>query len=311
LLLTIVTPTFNEESSIKKCIEDLKNFMELSLPALNYEHIIIDNASSDRTVEIAEKLAQNDRRIKIIVNSRNIGAPQNILRGLTFARGNAVIPMLPADLQDPVFVIKEFYEKWTDGYKVVYGIRSNRQENFILRSVRRVYYKLIAILAHFEVPQNAGDFMLIDRSIVDMVNLYPKQDLYLRGFVSKLQFQYSAVKYTWIKRKSGKSKSSMLILIDTAMSGLINTSRLPARIALAVGGLTSILSILYAFTTLLLVIFGDKTSISGVPTLIVLVSFIGGIQLIFLGLIGEYVLGVFSHLKPDANVYSLREVNFD
>lgn len=309
--LSIVTPTFNEESSIKKCIDDLKNFMATSLPSLEYEHIIIDNASTDSTVEIAEKLAKNDNRIKIIVNNRNIGAPQNILRGLTFTTGDAVIPMLPADLQDPIAVIKEFYEKWNDGHKVVYGIRTNRQENIMLRSARRIYYKLIAALAHFEVPQNAGDFMLIDRTVVDLVNLYPKQDLYLRGFVSKLQFAHTSVKYTWVKRTSGKSKSSALILVDTAMSGLINTSRLPARLALAVGGLTAALSILYAIITIFLVLFGKGTSISGIPTLIVLVSFIGGIQLIFLGLVGEYVLGIFSHLKPDANVYSRKEINLN
>ena len=310
-MLSIVTPTFNEESSIKKCIEDLKDFMAVSLPSVMYEHIIIDNASTDRTVEISEKLARSDSKIKIVVNSRNIGAPQNILRGLTFTKGDAAIPMLPADLQDPVIVIKELYEKWEAGYKVVYGIRTNRQENIMLRSARRVYYKLIAALAHFEVPQNAGDFMLIDRVVVDLVNSYPKQDLYLRGFVSKLQFLHTSVKYTWVKRTSGKSKSSALILVDTAMSGLINTSRLPARLALAVGGLTAALSILYAIITIFLVAIGKGTSINGIPTLIVLVSFIGGIQLVFLGLIGEYVLGIFSHLKPDADVYSLKEINLN
>jgi glycosyltransferase involved in cell wall biosynthesis len=308
-MLSIITPTFNEEAAIATCIEQLSAFMGSQLIGVEYEHLIIDNASTDRTVEIIEAFTKKDSRIKLIVNSRNIGAPQNILRGLTFSNGSAVIPMLPADLQDPVFVIGEFYQKWIEGYKIVYGQRLRRQEFFMMRIARRLYYKAISLLSYFEVPQNAGDFMLIDRMVVNAVNSYPKQDLYLRGFVSKLQLPHTFVGYTWVARVAGKSKSSPLILVDTALSGLINTSRIPARLAMGVGALTSILALLYGAVTIFLVAFGYSDSQPGLPTLVVLISFIGGIQLIFLGVIGEYILSIFSHLKPDPKVESIKEVN--
>lgn len=308
-MLSIITPTFNEEATIEKCISQLREFMSSNMNGVDYEHIIIDNASTDRTVEIVESFARTDFRIKLIVNSRNIGAPQNILRGLTFASGDAAIPMLPADLQDPIYVIRDFYVKWKEGAKVVYGQRLNREEFFTWRLARRTYYKVISMLSHFEVPQNAGDFMLIDRSVIDSVNAYPKQDLYLRGFVSKLQLPSSFVGYTWVARQAGRSKSSLLVLIDTALSGLVNTSRLPARLAIGIGGLASVFSFLYGFITILMVIFGNHDAPAGVPTLVVLISFMGGIQLIFLGIIGEYILGVFSHLKPDPDVGSSKLVN--
>ena len=142
-MLTIVTPTYNEEASIAACIEQLKLFMESHLAGVEYEHLIIDNASTDNTVAIIETYAINDMRIKLIVNSRNIGAPQNILRGLTFSNGNAVIPMLPADLQDPIYIIGEFYQKWIEGSKIVYGQRLKRQEFFLMRLARRFYYNII------------------------------------------------------------------------------------------------------------------------------------------------------------------------
>jgi glycosyltransferase involved in cell wall biosynthesis len=308
-MLSIITPTYNEEDSIATCIEQLSAFMESKLSGVKYEHLIIDNSSTDRTVEIIESYAREDTRVKLIVNSRNIGAPQNILRGLTFSKGTAVIPMLPADLQDPIFIIAEFYQKWIEGYKIVYGQRLRRQESFVMRMARRFYYKFISVLSHFEIAQNAGDFMLIDRMVVDAVNAYPKQDLYLRGFVSKLQLSHCFVGYTWVSRKAGQSKSTLLVLVDTALSGLINTSRLPARLAMGVGVLTSFLALFYGALTIFLVSFGLINTEPGLPTLIVLISFIGGIQLIFLGVIGEYVLGVFSHLKPDAKVESIKEIN--
>ena len=153
--LSIITPTFNEEATIKDCISQLREFMSANMVGIKYEHIVIDNASSDKTVEIVEQFARSDSRIKLVVNSRNIGAPQNILRGLTFARGDAAIPMLPADLQDPIYVISDFVNKWNEGYKIVYGQRLNRQESFTWRLARRTYYKIISILSHFDVPQNA------------------------------------------------------------------------------------------------------------------------------------------------------------
>jgi hypothetical protein len=219
--------------------------------------------------------------------------------------------MLPADLQDPIYVIGEFYQKWVEGNKIVYGQRLERQEFFMMRLARRFYYKIISALSHFEIPQDAGDFMLIDRMVVDAVNLYPKQDLYLRGFVSKLQLPHSFVGYTWVSRKAGKSKSSPLILIDTALSGLVNTSRLPARLAMAVGFSASLFAFLYGTVTVFLVTFGYTATEPGLPTLIALISFLGGIQLIFLGIIGEYVLGVFSHLKPDPSVETVKKINLE
>ena len=308
--LSIVTPCFNEEDTIAKCAAEVKSLMNQVLPQVKYEHIFSDNASSDNTVNILREIARNDSKVKVVVNSRNIGAPKNIYRALSHTIGSSVIPMLPADLQDHPNVIPYLYEKWKLGNLIVFGKRINRQEFFMMRLIRGAYYRLIRKMSQNDIPVNAGDFMLIDRKVVNAVTALREQNPYLRGLVAQTGVKSDFVEYTWIKREGGKSKATPLLLIDTAINGVVSTSRLPARLALLGGFLFSLVGVLLGCWSLISALFKTNEIAQGIPTIIVALFFIGGIQLFFLGLIGEYVLSIHGQIRPEPPVFDSERINF-
>lgn len=309
--LTIITPCFDEEGSVQNCAEKVREVMAKELPKISYEHIFSDNASSDRTVEILKKIAGGDKRVKVVVNSRDVGPFKNIYRAMSKSNGRAIIPMLPADLQDPVEVIPEFYRVWELGTLVVFGERTNRQESLLMRTLRAIYYRLIRTFADGQIPINSGEFMLIDRKIAENLLVLKDHYPYIRGMVAQSTDNWKSVKYTWVKRQQGKSKSNPLALIDQAINGLISTSRVPARLALlggfAFSGFGIIAGIWSLFANLIL---GSGVS-HGIPTLIVALFIFGGIQLFFLGLIGEYVLSIHAQVRQQPPAFDVELINFE
>lgn len=308
--LTVITPCFNEEGGIVKCVEELRKSLSQYSNSLNYEHLIIDNNSTDGTADIVAKLAKDDPRIKLVVNSRNIGASRSIFRALGMAKGEWVVPMLPADLQDPPSVIPAFLENAKrEIVDVVYGIRKNRQESFILRSMREIYYRAVRRFSNVDMQINAGEFALINRRVVDAITSTNNQYPYVRGLIAQTNAQFSKVEYSWDTRKTGKSKASPLELIDVAINGFVSTSQVPARLALLSGFLLSSVGILAGLGYLVATLVFDSQIGTGIPTLIVGFFLISGVQLFFLGLIGEYVLSIHKQVKPEPLVYSKREIN--
>jgi len=309
--LTIITPCYNEEINVESCVATVSTVMKTKLPDLRYEHIFVDNASTDNTVEILKVLADKNPALKIVVNSRNIGPFRNMYRGMAKASGLAIIPMLPADLQDPATLIPELYEEFKKGYLVVYGVRRNRQESFLMRFVRGTYYRVIRLMSETDIPVNAGEFMMIDhriaREILELRDYYP----YIRGLVAQSTSNSSSIDYTWVKRKGGKSKSNLFHLFDQAVNGLVSTSRAPARLGLVSGFFVSILGVLGGFVNLVLNLFSVNPTSSGIPTLIVGLFFFGGVQLFFTGLLGEYILSIHSQIRPLPNAFDIETVNFD
>ena len=281
------------------------------LPEVTYEHIFADNSSTDRTVEEIKKFAKSDSRVKLIVNSKNIGAPRNIYRALSRTNGYAVIPMLPADLQDPAEVIPKLYREWKAGSLIVFGQRIRRQEHIVMRSLRGIYYRIIKKFASSDIPINAGEFMLIDRKVVDLLVEMNESNPYLRGLIAQVGVKSSYVNYMWGRREFGKSKATLFILIDTAINGLVSTSRLPARIALLSGFIFSLVGILLGFWSLVASVFSNSIIGSGIPTIIVAIFFIGGVQLFFLGLIGEYVLSIHGEIRPEPGAFDLETIGFE
>ena len=308
--LTIITPCFNEEETVRKCAERLRAVMELQLPNVNYEHIFADNCSTDSTFAILHQLSLEDERIKSYSLSRNIGALRNVYRALEFASGKAIIPMLPVDLQDPPEVISDFYKKYLEGFLIVYGERSEREENIILRGLRALYYRIIRRMSHSEIPLNSGEFMLIDRKIADSIVELNDQYPYVRGLVAITGANSTSVKYKWVKRKAGKSKASFLVLIDQAINGLVSTSKIPARIALFSGFLLSGIGFLFAVVLVIATLFGVLNSPSGIPTVVTLILLMSGAQLFFLGLIGEYVLSIHNQVRPMPKEFITEKYNF-
>jgi glycosyltransferase involved in cell wall biosynthesis len=308
--LSIITPTYNEEESIQNCISNLRSVMKNQCPNLIYEHVIIDNCSSDSTVERVSLEAKSDSRIKLIVNSRNIGASKSIYRALGRVTGNWVVPMLPADLQDPAEVIPAMLELADSEVEIVYGVRSNRQEPLIMRTLRRIYYRTLRRFSNIDLQNDAGEFVLISSRVVRAILDVKDQNPYIRGLIAQTGAKYSKVSYTWGRRKAGRSKSSPFVLADVAISGLVSTSQIPARIALLSGFAISLIGMLVGLTYLMLSLFTTSQTVSGIPTLIIALFFLSGIQIFFTGLVGEYVLSIHRQVKPEATVYSASELNF-
>jgi len=308
--LTIITPTYNEEESIVRCIQAVKRMMSSDLPALSYEHIIIDNYSTDGTVALISALCIEDSNLKLIVNGRNIGATRSIYRAMARARGEWVIPMLAADLQDPVEAIPEMYAKIKSGVNVVYGVRTNRQESLVMRTLRSVYYRLIRRFSESDIPINVGDFSLIHSDVSKAIVALDDQYPYVRGLIAQSASKVDYVSYRWEKRASGKSKSKPLVLIDVAISGMVSTTQIPARIALIVGFITSTLGFGAGLVYLGLTLSGLSSAPPGIPTIVVSIFTLMGMQLFFLGLIGEYVLSIHRQIKREPISPILLEKNF-
>lgn len=310
-VLSVITPTYNEEDSILDCISKLREVMNRDCPEISYEHIIIDNASLDGTANLALAESRNDPRVKVLVNSRNVGASRSIYRALSRATGQWVVPMLPADLQDPAEVIPEMIREASNGNEIVYGLRLNRQESFVIRNLRKIYYRVLGKFSPYDLQNDAGEFVLISARIKDSIIAINDQNPYVRGLIAQSGAKFSSVPYTWNRRSAGKSKSSPLVLADVAISGMVSTTYIPARIALLVGFTISTLGVIAGFAYFLLSLVSNHHAAAGIPTLIISIFFLGGVQLFFLGLIGEYVLSIHRQVKPEAVVTSTIESNFE
>jgi glycosyltransferase involved in cell wall biosynthesis len=308
--LTIITPCYNEESSVVDCAREVQKVMSSRLPKVRYEHIFIDNASTDGTVPELRKIASDSKNVKVIVNSRNVGPFRNMYAAMAKASGRAVIPMLPADLQDPPDKIPDLYQEWVKGYLVVYGERTNRQESLLMRVMRGLYYRIVRTMSEADIPLNSGEFMLIDRKISNEICNLGDHYPYIRGLVAQSTSNSTSVPYTWGTRKKGKSKSNFLALIDQAINGFISTSRAPARIALLGGFFVSGLGFLAGLWSFIVNLIDAPSALQGIPTLIVALFFIGGIQLFFLGLIGEYVLSIHSQVRRLPREFEVESINF-
>jgi hypothetical protein len=230
---------------------------------------------------------------------------------MTKASGRAVIPMLPADLQDPADKIPDLYKEWVKGYLVVYGERTNRQESLLMRAMRGLYYRIVRTMSETDIPINSGEFMLIDRRISDEICKLGDHYPYIRGLVAQSTSNSTSVPYTWGVRKRGKSKSNFIALIDQAINGFVSTSRAPARIALLGGFFLSGLGFLAGIWSLIANLFNAPMVLQGIPTLIVALFLFGGVQLFFLGLIGEYVLSIHSQVRRLPREFEVESINFD
>jgi glycosyltransferase involved in cell wall biosynthesis len=309
--ISIVTPCFNEEASVRNCYETVKRIMDTQLPGYGREHIFCDNASSDRTVEILREIAATDRSVKVIVNSRNFGILRNNYNGVLAATGDAVVLFMPVDMQDPPDLMPEFVRHWEAGNEIVYGIRAEREEPFLMRSVRKLYYQVISRLSYVDYPPNVGDYQLVDRKVIDAMKRIDDAQPFMRMMPFECGFRAVGVAYRWRARQEGVSRNRFLQLIDQGLNGLISFSNAPVRLALWVGLAISGLSILYTIGVFLMTVFGAVNAEAGIPTVIVALFFFGGLQLLFLGLIGEYIIAIFNQVRRRPIVFERERINFE
>jgi len=307
--ISIVTPCYNEESNVECLVLRVRSVMS-GLPAYRYEHIFIDNASRDRTVEVLKKIAREDKRIKIIVNARNFGHIRSPYYGLLQARGDAVI-YLVADLQDPPELIREFVSKWECGSRIVVGIKTASAENWLMYRLRGLYYKIIKRLASVDMLEQFTGFGLYDRTIVDILRCMKEPYPYFRGLISDIGFDIEKVTYAQPERKSGKTKNDFFSLWDLAMLGMTSYTKIPLRVATLMGFLFAGLSLVVGLCYLLAKLLFWNTFSAGAAPVVVGMFFLGSVQLVFLGVVGEYVGAVFTYVQNRPLVIERERINFE
>ena len=309
--ISVISPCFNEELNVKECYKAVNAVFKEYLSDYDYEHIFTDNSSNDNTVNILRKIAADDKRVKVIVNSRNFGPLKSAFNGVLRSSGDAVLVMLAVDLQDPPELIPEFVKKWEEGFKIVAGSRREREEGIIMRNTRKLFYHLVLKLSYVSIPPYVGEFQLIDKVIVDKLREFDDYDPYIRGMIANCGYETIIIPYKWKSRKKGKSKLKLYQLFDIAFNGMISFSNVPMRGAIVLGTLISITSLTYAIIMLIInIIFYRVIAPPGIATLITALFFFSGVNLLFLGLLGEYICAIHSQVRKKPLVIEKETINF-
>jgi polyisoprenyl-phosphate glycosyltransferase len=304
VLLSVVIPCLNEQEGIGETHRRLCAVLEQA--SVYFEVLYVDDGSTDSTPDVLRELQTHDARIRVIRLSRNFGHQIAITAGLEHASGDAVV-IIDADLQDPPEVILEFLAKWADGYDVVYGVRIQREgeTTFKIWSAK-LFYRLIGHLSDTDIPVDTGDFRLMDRRVIDTLTSMPERDRFVRGMVSWLGFSQVAVPYRRVARVAGVTKFSFFRMLRFALDGIFSFSILPLRLATWTGFAASALA-LFGVAVILLERFLDMPGlVKGWSSAVVAQLFIGGVQLICLGIIGEYVGRIYGESKRRP-LYIVRE----
>lgn len=309
--ISIVTPCFNEEENVREVYEKVEALFDGPLADYGLEYIFVDNASTDRTVEILREIAKQDTRVKLIVNSRNFGPTRSTYNGILATSGDATLLFLPADMQDPPDLLPRFVALWEQGNEIVYGIRATRSESLVMRSVRRVYYRLISATSRVQIPPDVGDFQLVDRKVIDAMRRTYDAFPYIRVMTFESGFRAVGVPYHWEARRKGVSKNRLVHLIDEGLNGLVTFTTVPLRMCLYAGFVVSFFSLIYAVATFALALVRGSVAAPGISTLIVAVFFFSGLQLFFMGLIGEYILAIYGQVRNKPLVIERERVNFE
>jgi glycosyltransferase involved in cell wall biosynthesis len=304
IALSVVVPCANEEEVLRETNRRL--ILVLEQLGMEFELIYVDDGSSDATPELLGEFQSRDARIRVIQFSRNFGHQMAITAGLEHASGDAVV-IIDADLQDPPEVIAEFYQKWLDGYDVVYGVRTERDgETAFKRCTAKMFYRFISSLSDTDIPLDTGDFRLMDRRVVDALLAMPERDRFVRGMVSWLGFSHIAVHYRRAARVAGVTKFSLFKMLRFATDGIVSFSILPLRLATWTGFAASGIAIMGILAALLERLFGVPGLVKGWTSMVITILFIGGVQLICLGIIGEYVGRIYGESKRRP-LYVVRE----
>ena len=310
--ISVVTPCFNEELNVADCYQAVREVFEKELPDCDYEHVFCDNASSDGTVLRLRELAASDPRVKVIVNARNFGPFRSTFNALLATSGDAVVVLLAADLQDPPEMIVEFVRKWREGFEIVYGVRSHREEGLLLRSIRKIYYRMISRFADIDIPNDVGEFQLVDRRVVAVLRQCDDHYPYIRGMIANCGLRAVGVPYTWKARTKGRSNNRLHHLVDQGLNGLISFTKLPMRACMLAGFLLSFLSIAYAgFTLIVNLVYYRELAPPGIATLITALFFFSGVQLLFLGILGEYISAIHFQVRKRPLVIERERINFE
>jgi len=307
--ISVITGVLNEEDTVSDVYEKIKSVFD-GLQDYEYEHVFMDNCSTDRTLEILRDMASRDKRVKVISYSKNFGPIKSEFIGYSCATGDAVIGF-EANLKDPPELIPEFIKNWENGYDVVYGVRNETADNFIMSSMRKLFYRLCKLLSEEPLPLNAGSFRLVDRKVVDELVKLDDYKPYVRGLITTIGYKQIGINYQRKARPRGISKSNIAYLVDFAINAFVSYSITLIRACTYIGIFMSVMSFLFAAAYFVIKLFFWEVQAPGVATVIILILFFSGIQLFFLGVIGEYVGAIHSQVRKKPFVVVKEKINFD
>ena len=306
--ISVVCGAFNEEANVLELYERIVGaFKDLDYL---FEIIVIDNASTDRTVENLREIARDDKRLKVIVNANNFGHVRSPYYALLQATGDAVV-FMASDLQDPPELIPEYLKMWESGSKIVLAVKTQSSENWVMKSLRSFYYKLLSLVSNESMVPNATGAGLFDQRVIRTLRALEDPLPYFRGLVTQLGFKVDTLEFHQPARKGGTTKNNFATLFDLALLGFVNYSKAPLRLLTAAGFVTSLVSVGIAFTYFILkLLYWDSFDL-GLAPLVIGVFFFGATQLFALGLIGELLVSVQQRVRKMPLVIESERINFD
>ena len=302
---SLIIPIYNEGETIPELYQRVNSVMT-RLEGL-VELILVNDGSRDNSLKLIRKLHQKDSRVCYLSLARNFGHQIAVTAGLNFARGQVIV-VLDADLQDPPELIPDMIDLWRQGYQVVYAQRLKRkQEGWFKRLTAYIFYRLLRQLADVDIPADTGDFCLMDRQVVDVLNAMPESNRYIRGLRAWIGFQQTAVKFEREPRFAGEVKYTFRKSFSLALNSLISFSRVPLRLSTYLGLLSAVVALLMALLVLYWRLHDPNSPITGLATIIIAIFFLGSVQLVCLGILGEYIGRIYEEIKGRP-LYTLAEV---
>lgn len=307
--ISVVSGCYNEEDNVEELYVQVRDAIR-SLPAYSYEHIFIDNASTDGTLDRLRAIAAKDKSVKVIVNTRNFGHIRSPYHALLQSRGEAVIGMA-SDLQDPPALIPALVRKWEDGYKVVMAVKPSSDENWLMFHIRSAYYDFLGRISNVKLVKNFTGFGIYDRQVIDTLRTIDDPYPYFRGLVADLGFEAATIDFRQPQRKHGVTHNNFFTLYDLAMLGMTNYSKVPLRMATMLGFLMSLSSFLVAMGYLVMKLLFWYRFTFGQAPLLIGIFFLGSVQLLFIGLIGEYIGAIHTQVQKRPLVIEKERINFE
>tara|TARA_B100001094_G_C18069619_1_gene739313 strand:+ start:243 stop:1169 length:927 start_codon:yes stop_codon:yes gene_type:complete len=305
--ISIVTPTFNEDQNIKKLCLDIKS--EFEKINLDYEHIIIDNASTDNTIKILREICLNDKNVKVIINSKNYGHIRSPFYGILQSTGDACL-LMASDFQDPIELISKYVEEWKNGNKIVLGEKISSEENPSIFFIRKFFYKFINKISENKLSQNTTGSGIFDKSVIKKLREIKDPYPYLRGLINEMGEEIKTIKFNQPKRLFGKTKNNIFTLYDIGMLGIVKHSRVPFRFTILVGFLFSLMSLGVAVYYFIYKIFNWDSFELGIAPLVIGIFLFVSIQILLLGIIGEYIGIILMHQRNMPLVTEKERINF-
>ncbi len=308
--ITIALPCYNEEGNIRELYRRLIDVTLAFADRYQFEFLFIDNCSEDQTVSVLRELAGADRRVKVIVNARNFGHIRSPYHVLLEASGQAVICMA-TDLQDPPELIPDFIAKWEAGYRIAVGVKTKSEESFLFYSLRSMYYSALRRLSDIELIEHFTGFGLYDERVVAILRTLDDPYPYFRGLIADIGFPIAKIPFTQPLRKRGVTKNNFYTLFDMAMLGFTSHSKVPLRLATLLGFVGGAVSFSVGVFYLIYKLLVWRNFSVGIAPLVIGLFFFASVQLIFLGVVGEYVGAIYTHVRKRPHVVEAERINFD